>query len=271
MSEHARIEGDAPPAHIVALSVTVVKGLRMRRTPSIELSEQGAVGDRRWLVVDDRGRMVNGKQLGALQTVLAELDRERQELSLVFPDGRSVRAPIVEGPELTVGFFRRRRRGRLLPGPLAAALSEHVGQPLRLLDVGSGVDRGVAGAVSLISRGSLESLGSRAPGGDAAGLDSRRFRMLVEIDGIPAHGEDLWVGRRALIGERAIVRFEGHVGRCLVTSRHPESGEVDLPTLDMLAAYRRGLGSTEPLPFGIHGSVERAGRVAVGDPVTPLD
>ena len=58
------------------------------------------------------------------------------------------------------------------------------------------------------------------------------------------------------------------MGRCLITSRHPETGEVDLPTLDILGSYRRDLDSTEPLPFGIYGEVLSEGSVRVGDPVT---
>jgi uncharacterized protein YcbX len=57
------------------------------------------------------------------------------------------------------------------------------------------------------------------------------------------------------------------VGRCLITSRDPESGSVDLPTLDLLGSYRTGLATTEPLPFGVYGRPVRAGTIAVGDAV----
>ena len=58
-----------------------------------------------------------------------------------------------------------------------------------------------------------------------------------------------------------------HVGRCLITSRDPDTGEIDLPTLDILRDYRSGLDTTEPLPFGIHGEVIEPGRIRIGDPV----
>ena len=85
--------------------------------------------------------------------------------------------------------------------------------------------------------------------------------MLIEIDGIDAHDEDDWVGATTNVGG-ATIRWRGHVGRCLTTSRDPDSGEIDLPTLDMLRNYRAELESTEPLPFGIYGEVLRAGRCA---------
>ena len=90
--------------------------------------------------------------------------------------------------------------------------------------------------------------------------------MLIEVDGVPAHAEDEWVGNEVRAGE-ALIRFEGHVGRCLITSRDPDSGEIDLPTLDLLRGYRGDADTTEPLSFGIHGRVLEPGAVRVGDPV----
>ena len=143
-------------------------------------------------------------------------------------------------------------------GPWSAALSELVGEDLRLVEAGgrSGIDRGRAGAVSLISRASLARLAAVA-GSDR--IDARRFRMTVEIDGVDAHGEDGWIGERVRIGG-ALVRFGGNVGRCLITSRDPDTGVVDLPTLDLLRSYRGGLDTTEPLAFGVYGEVLEGGR-----------
>jgi uncharacterized protein YcbX len=93
--------------------------------------------------------------------------------------------------------------------------------------------------------------------------------MLIEVDGIEPHAEDAWVGRQLRIGA-ALIAIEGHVGRCLVTSRDPETGVVDLPTLDVLRAYRSDAATTEPLPFGVYGAVLKPGVVRVGDEVTPL-
>jgi uncharacterized protein YcbX len=93
--------------------------------------------------------------------------------------------------------------------------------------------------------------------------------MLIEIDGVDAHEEDDWVGQRTRVGE-ALVAWGGHVGRCLITSRDPDSGRIDLPTLDVLRSYRRDAVTTEPLPFGIYGSVLENGVVRLGDTVTPL-
>jgi uncharacterized protein YcbX len=91
--------------------------------------------------------------------------------------------------------------------------------------------------------------------------------MLIEIDGVAPHDEDGWVGSQVRIGP-ALLRMHGHVGRCLITSRDPDTAAVDLPTLELLGQYRRQIVSTEPLPFGIYGEVLEGGTVRLGDAVT---
>jgi uncharacterized protein YcbX len=210
--------------------------------------------------------MVNGKVLGQLQTVVADWSAESGELALTFPDGERVAAVVGDGDAVTARFYSLDRSDVLAGGPWSTALSERLGQPVRLVSTGNAVDRGPDGAASLISRASLARLAAEAR---EPSVDARRFRMLIEIDGIGAHEEDAWVGRSVSIGD-AVVRFGGHVGRCLITSRDPETGVVDLPTLDLLGDYRGDVAATEPLPFGIYGSVTQEGVVRVGDEVTVL-
>src|SRR5689334_5910796 len=85
---------------------------------------------------------------------------------------------------------------------------------------------------------------------------------LSEIDGVAAHEEDEWIGGRVAIGG-ATVAVVGDVGRCVVTTRDPDTGVSDLDTLGALSSYRR-LGRTEPLPMGVFGDVVVPGRVRLG-------
>jgi uncharacterized protein len=257
---------------VTALGIAPVKGLRVVNVERLALEPGGARGDRRFYLVEQRGWMVNGKHSGALNEVSAELDvgdpdaGAAERLTLRFPDGAEVSGAIELGEELQTRFHSRPRTARLVRGPFSAALSEHTREQLRIVQAsngGSAVDRGVRGAVSLISRGSLSAL-ARVAGQES--VDARRFRMTIELDGVEPFAEDGWLGRELRIGE-AVVRPRGNVGRCIVTSRHPESGIVDLPTLDLLRSFRPGLGTTEPLPFGVYGEVVRPGAVRVGERV----
>ncbi len=214
--------------------------------------------------------MVNAKVIGELQPVVAEYSDDSRQLSLRFPEGDAVSGRVELGEPVTTRFFSLTMEDRLVTGPWSEAMSSYAGRSVRLVEAGregGAVDRGADGAASLISRASLGRLASVA---SADSVDARRFRMLIEVDGVAAHGEDAWVGRRLRVGG-AVISFGGHVGRCLVTSRDPDTGTVDLPTLELLEGYRKGLPTTEPLAFGIYGRVVSPGEVAIGDAVSVQD
>ena len=236
--------------------------MRVVERPALTLTTAGVADNRRFFLVDERGRLVNGKHVGELGTVVARYDDP--VLTLTFPDGAIVSGTVELGEPFDARFFS-------LPAARATAARPVVGCAVGLVRADaagrrgvdrSGVDRGRGGAVSLISRASLDGLAR----GAGEQVDARRFRMLVEIDGVagPRRGR---VGRRRVRIGGALVRFRGHVGRCSITTRHPESGVVDLPTLDLLRSYRGELDTTEPLAFGVYGEVLEGGRVAVGDAV----
>ena len=259
----------AAPAVVAGLAITAIKATRLREVDRIELGRDGVRENRRFYLVDSRGWMINAKHIGGLQSVVADYSDAGRTLKLTFPGGDTVEGEVRLGEPLTTRFFSEPTDGRLVEGPWEAALSDHFGESLRLVEIGdrgTGVDRGLDGSASLISRASLARL---AEAGGTNAIDPRRFRMLIEIDGVGAHEEDRWVGRKVRIGE-ATVAFHGHVGRCLVTSRDPDTGEVTLPTLDMLGDYRSHTHTTEPLPFGIYGQVLDPGTVRVGDEVAPM-
>ena len=248
---------------VTALSVTAVKGTRLQSVDQIDLGLDGARGNRRFVLIDERNHLLNAKRVGALESVIADYADERSRLGLTFPDGRVVEGPVADGETISVKLFVGNVEAQLLDGPWSEALTDFVGRSVRIARTDLAVDRGPRGTVSLVSRASVDRLAEVA--GEPS-VDARRFRMLIEIDGLGPHEEDGWVGRQVEIGG-ATVRFNGHVGRCLVTSRDPDTGEIDLPTLDILREYRGELDTTERLPFGIYGEVVSEGLVRVGDPV----
>jgi uncharacterized protein YcbX len=256
-------------ATIKVLHTTPVKGLRVVAREAVQLTATGVDENRRFYLIDDRARMVNGKTLGTLNEIVADYDHAARRLALTFPDGTRVAGEIECGERVVTRFYSRPAQAHELLGPFSGALSEHIGQPVRIVEGidRSGIDRGRGGGVSIVSQASIDAL-ARAAG--ATTVDARRFRMLVVAEGLEEpHEEDTWVGERLRIGE-ALVRVRGHVGRCNVTHRHPESGTEDLPALDLLREYRAGLATTEPLAFGVYGEVLTPGRIAVGDPVALL-
>jgi uncharacterized protein YcbX len=116
----------------------------------------------------------------------------------------------------------------------------------------------------VVSLASVADVGRHA--GDA-GLDPRRFRMLIEIDGVDPFEEDSWQGRLVRFGETAI-RIGARMNRCVMTTLDPDTGAQNAPVLDALAEYRQ-VGAE--LLLGVYGDVDRPGRIAVGDDVVVLD
>jgi MOSC domain-containing protein len=255
------------PATVTRISVTPVKGLALHHPDAVELTAGGVPGDRTFFLVDAGGHMVSATRLGALVSVRAEHDVDAGTLSLAFADGGVVSAPVEADEPVPVRFYGRPLDARPLRGPFSAALSELVGHPVQLMlrpPTRPGVDRGARGAATLISSASLRALAAQA---GVEEVDPRRFRMTFQIDGLEPHAEDEWVGHEVTIGD-ARLRVSGHVGRCALTTRNPETGAVDLPTLHVLYAYRGHVQSTEPLPFGVAAAVVQPGRVRLGDVVS---
>jgi hypothetical protein len=255
-------------ARVAWISVAPVKGLAIAQRQEVLLERAGVRENRRFHVIGDDGRLLNGKQLGELMRVAADWVEETGTLELRFPDGSLAAAVVELGEPVTTSFYGRAVEGRIVAGPWADALSSFVGRPLRLVqpvEPGGGLDRG-GGAVTLLSTASLEAI--REAAGANGPVDPRRFRMLFGVKGVDRHEEDSWIGRRVCIGE-ATALLRGNVGRCIVTSRDPDTGARTLATLDALADYRGGVETTEPLPLGVWGTVAEPGRVRLGDAVVP--
>jgi uncharacterized protein YcbX len=236
-----------------ALTIAPVKGLRVSAADELEIGPNGPVGDRAFLVVDPDNALVLTTRTPALLQVAARWDGDT--LALTFPDGAEVAAiPELGEAAVTKNYEGRAIAGRIVEGELAAALSEHLGRPVRLL-ARDPADLGTDDApVTLMSEESLEAL---------AVPDARRFRMTITIAGGAAWEEHGWGGRELAAGD-AVLRVTEPVRRCVVTTRDPEQGTRDVPTLKALATLR----GKDDVTFGVWCDVVAPGRVRVGDDVT---
>ncbi len=255
-----------PAGRVAWIAIAPVKSMGLVFLDAAELGPDGIRGDRAFAVIDEAGRLVNGKRAGTLATIRVAHDPVEGSLVLSFPDGTAAAGRPELGAPVEAIFSRGPRPARAVGGPWDAALERWSGQALRLvaIDHGEGPDRGPT--ATLLSTAALAALG--AAGGAAGPLDGRRFRMTFGVDGVPAYAEDGWVGREVRVGG-AVVRVEGNVGRCAVTTHDPATGRPSFDTLHVLNHVRGDLDTSEPLPFGVWSSVVAAGPVAVGDPVEP--
>jgi MOSC domain-containing protein len=251
------------------ISIAPVKAMALVPLESARLETTGIAGDRAFAVLDPDERLVNGKRLGPMARIRPDYDPVGRTLALHFPDGSVASGPIELGTPYVAPFRTRPRPVRTVSGPWSEAISAWAKQPLHLValaEPGDGADRGPS--ATFVSTAALLAL-AQAGGADEP-LDQRRFRMTFGIDGVDAYLEDGWVGREVRIGE-AVVKVDGNVGRCAVTTQDPDTGHPNFDTLHVLNETRGALDTTEPLPFGVWSDVVEPGLVRIGDRVEPVD
>jgi len=247
---------------VAALAIAPVKGMRTVDVDALELAESGPVGDRAFHVREADGEIALTMRNPRLVQVVPTWNAAEGELALAFPGGHRVAAPVAHGAPVSTAFYDGRQvPGRVVEGPFAAALSEHLGHPVELVAHDDGVTGGDDRAVTLMSDGSLAAVSGAL---DGAVVDPRRFRMTIAIEGAQAWEEDGWAGREVAIGS-ATLRVAVPTERCVVTMRDPDDGHGDLPILRALAHLR----GKRDVAFGVWCDVAAPGVVRVGDVVAP--
>ena len=254
-------------ATVARFNVTPVKSTALHHPERIRIERWGAVGNRDFFFLDEDGKLFGGSKLGPLVRIRADHDSETDVLRLRFPGGIEVEVPVApDGEPFEVNFWGRPVEARILEGPWTEHLSRFAGRELRLARVERPGDGNDVRPITLVSLASVEELARQ--GGADGPLDPRRFRMTIELNGLGAHEEDTWAGRRVRVGG-AVLLVGDPVPRCVVTTQDPSSGERDFPTLSVIKGYR-GVSADGELLFGVYASVTEPGRARIGDPAELL-
>jgi uncharacterized protein len=253
-------------ASVATLRIAPVKGLALVEPQSIELDLHGVPNNRRFYCIAADGRHRSGLAFGPLATIVPDYDAAAEVLAMRFPDGSRIEGDACAlGGRVEVPWGSDVLGARLVDGPFSAAISDYIGQPLRLVRADPGQNL-QSRPVSIVSRASLEELERSADLPER--LDDRRFRMLITLDGVEAWGEEGWIGRDVAIGA-AVVNVELRTQRCATTTRDPSTGQRDWDALRAIKDLR-GLSTEHTVDFGVYATVVRPGRIAVGDEADPL-
>ena len=249
-----------PLATVARFNVTPVKSTALHHPDSIDLGRDGAVGDRRFLFARSDGTRLHGISKAPLMPIVATWSVADERLTMRFPDGSSAEGSALPvGERVDIKLFDRTVQARAIDPAFTEAVRRVVDdEALTVFRVDEPEFAGGGHRASIISLASVADVGSR--GGDVR-LDPRRFRMLIELDGVEAYAEDGWRGRRLRLGD-AVIRLRQGIHRCVMTNLAPDTGENDFNTLNVLAQHRKV--GTELL-LGVYGDVERPGRIEIGD------
>jgi hypothetical protein len=101
---------------VTRINVAPVKALGLVHPDEALLEQTGVAENRRFHLVDERGRRYNQIRNGRLVQVRPEYDADAERLTLRFPDGAPADGTVAVGEEITVDFYGRPVRGRLVEG-----------------------------------------------------------------------------------------------------------------------------------------------------------
>ncbi|VXC29017.1 MOSC N-terminal beta barrel domain-containing protein [Nocardioides sp. AX2bis] len=216
-----------PPEYTVTrLSTTPVKGLMLDHPDSIELTTQGAAGDRLFFLVDDEGGLQSCTRNPGLYGLSATYDAETRHLEVSRADEILHSGSVVAGVRVDTDMWGLRRlAGDLVADPTwSSFFSDLVGRRVQLVRArGSAFD---VEPVTLLGTASVAELATRA---GLTEVDSRRFRMLIEVDGGDPHVEAPGTGSccrsaarscASVVRSSAAWRRPGIPIRAWLTSRH---------------------------------------------------
>jgi uncharacterized protein YcbX len=245
-----------------------LKSARGHALDSCAMDRFGLVGDRRWMLVDDRGRFVSQRRLPAMACLdVAALDGglrlkmggDTIDVEEPSPRGECVISTVWEDTVVA---------------PVAAPdvnrwLSGRFGESLRLVHFPPtalrGVEPGYAPSGQLVAfsdgypllivtEASLEELNRRLPGP----VPMDRFRPNLVIRGADAHAEDGW--RHIRIGDAEVTLVKA-CSRCAIPGIDQQTGARDPHINHALAAYRRRDGV---IYFGMNAVAVDGARFDVG-------
>ena len=247
------------------LNIAPVKSLGLSHPTTVQVGESGIVEDRRFYVIDDRGRLMTQRQIARMVQIKAHYCLEPETLTLTFPDGSRVADATDTEDHVTTFIFGRMVKGNVVAGGFNEALSTFCGAALRLIKSEQPGQAQDAYAISILSQGSLDQLSRKAR--LSSTLDNRRFRPNILVANSIPHEEDTWVGSEVAVGNAVRISIVSRDPRCAITTHDPNTGQRDMNTLRVILGYRP---DPQAAYFGVYGSVSTPGPISLGDPIIPM-
>lgn len=271
-------------AELHSIHVHPVKAFRGQSPQEAVVEPWGLAGDRRWVLIDDGGKVVTQRQQPRLALAAAELlPGGGVRLSAQGREPLSVGVPEPIGTT-TLDIFGDKVEAVLADAAAHDWCSDYLGAEVRLVHMdepavrrpvdpdfarpGETVSFADGYPLLVTTLASLQALNSLIAQGDHAHegpLPMNRFRPNAVVSGTAPWAEDDW--SRIAIGE-VTFRVAKMCGRCVVTTTDQTTAERGKEPLRTLGRHRRFGGQ---LVFGQNLVPESPGTVRVGDPVTVLE
>ncbi|KFG76939.1 MOSC domain-containing protein [Streptomyces mutabilis] len=267
-------------ARLQSIHVHPVKASRSLALREAVVEPWGLAGDRRWMLIDDGGKVVTQRRLPRIALVAAELLPGGVRLSAPGREPLTVPVPRA-GATVPTQIFRDKVEAVPAEDETAHAwCSAFLEEDVRLVYLDDPATRRLVDPryalpgetvtfadgypLLLTTTASLDALNSLIARGEHAGdgpLPMNRFRPNVVVFGTEPWAEDGW--SRVTVGEVAF-RVAKPCGRCVVTTTDQDTAERGREPLHTLGLHRRADGK---LVFGQNLVPLGRGTIRVGDPV----
>jgi uncharacterized protein YcbX len=268
-------------ARLQSIHVHPVKAFRSLSLREAVVEPWGLAGDRRWMLIDDGGKVVTQRQRPRLALAAAELvPGGGLRLSAPGREPLTVPVPRATGTVVTQVFQDKVEALPAEDGAAHAWCSAFLGADVRLVYLddpatrrpvdpryalpGETVSFADGFPLLLTTTASLDALNSLIAEGEHAHegpLPMNRFRPNMVVSGTGPWAEDGW--SRVTVGEVAF-RVAKPCGRCVVTTTDQGTADRGREPLHSLGLHRRVDGK---LVFGQNLVPVGPGTIRVGDPV----
>ncbi|AKT35958.1 MOSC domain-containing protein [Chondromyces crocatus] len=265
---------------ISGLHIYPLKSGRGLAVAEAEVGDRGFVDDRRFMVVDERGRLMSQREQPRMALIEVTIRGEGLVLSAPGVGGVEVSLRPREGVPRRVQVWADDCDAIAVSPEADAWLQRHLGVSCALVYMPDASFRAVdpdhsapGDQVSfadgfpflLASRASLEDLNARLAQGGATPVSMDRFRPNLVVEGCAPYAEDRW--RELEIGG-VLFEVTKPCARCVMVTVDPARGVTGREPLATLATYRKHDGE---VMFGQNLVHRRRGVIRVGDRVRLLD
>ena len=263
--------------HVSSLYLHPVKSLGGIAVTSADIDRFGLQWDRRWMVVDEKGKFITQRQRAVMALIRARMEGDSVVLTGVDNSERWFNpGDFTNGAELSVQVWGDECRARLGNESMNQWLSDQLGVTCRLVfmpeDSHRPVDPDYAGPghtvgfadgypLLLTQQSSLADLNRHM----SIDIGMERFRPNVVVEGAAPWQEDQW--RVVQIGS-TIFDVVKPCSRCAIPTINPDDASKQPEVFRTLQQYRAKEGEVY---FGQNLVPRRQGRLNVGDTVTVLE
>jgi len=252
-----------------------IKSLAGIACDSLVLTDRGALGDRRWMLVDNQGRFISQREWPRL--CLMKVARCNEGFEVVANNGDGIRLPFVlsQGSNIEVVVWSDTVSAMQASNEVNSFFSRALDMPCSLVYMpdeshryadasyaGKGCLNSFSDAypILLIGSASLNELNRRLRDGGQTEMGWDRFRPNIVVHTHDPHVEDSWA--EFTMGE-VMGRGVKLCSRCVMTTVDQSSGVPGKEPLRTLSQYRT---MKNKIMFG-QNVIAQPGRIRIGDAV----